>query len=111
MRNIGKVSDASKMWMALDKVRNRTSNLPAKAYAKKSYLDAMTRDIGMVVDEKVRPPEGAMGSFAGMPVYESNLLPQGVLCVFMDKDNKMVGRIVDETYVPNTTEATDQERK
>lgn len=101
------MNNASKMWLALDEVRNRTSDLPAKAYAKKSYLDAMTRDIGIVVDDNLKLPVGAMGSFAGMPVYESNILPQGVLCVFMDKNNKLVGRIVDETYVPDTTEAKD----
>jgi len=97
---MGNMNTASKMWMALDNVRKRTNDMPAKAYAQKHYLDRIAKDVGMVPDEKPRLPEGALGAFAGMPVYESNSLPKGVLCVFMDKDNKMVGRIIDETYEP-----------
>jgi hypothetical protein len=35
-----------------------------------------------------------------MPIYPSALLPRGVHCVFMDKNNMPLGMIVDETYEP-----------
>ncbi len=90
----------SKMWEGLDRIRNGTSNLPAKAYARKSFLDAISEQIGMVQDDKYTVPAGAVASFAGMPVYLTESLPQGVLCWFIDKDDKPLGQIIDDTYVP-----------
>ena len=89
----------SKMLEGLDKVRNGTSNLPSTAYARRSYIDSISKQIGVVPDAKAKVPEGAMAAFAGMPVYQTDLLPKGVLCLLLDKDNKPVGQIVDETYV------------
>ena len=90
----------SRMWEGLDKVRNTTSNLPAKAYALKSYIDGIAEQTQMVKDDKYSPPQGAMAAFAGMPVYETNSLPKGVLCMFLDRDNNPVGQIVNEDYEP-----------
>lgn len=96
------MDSVSKMFEELDKLRNGTSKLPAKAFARQSYLDAIERSAGMTpIEPHISGlPHGAMAGFAGMPVYRSDILPKGVLCLFLDKDHMPIGKIVDDTYEP-----------
>src|SRR5262245_24201098 len=96
------MDEIGKLFEGLDELRNGTSNLPAKAFARQSYLDAIERRIGKVPNEPHISglPHGAFADLGGMPVYRSEILPKGVLCLFLDKDNKPVGQVVDDTYVP-----------
>jgi hypothetical protein len=80
----------------------KVGSLPAKAFATKEYIKALERGVEdtvpLVKDESAKPADGAMMEMLGMPVYLSTLLPKGVRCIFMDRNNQPLGMIVDETY-------------
>lgn len=80
---------------AIAKYRNEARNLPSRAYIRKSYLDLLKSAVP--IGQPVKP---ALADFSGLPIVESAMLPQGVLCMFVNKDHMPLGMIVDDTYVP-----------
>jgi len=91
--------------------------LPDKAYATETFIKSIPlQQNELVSDANATLPKGAFMLLCGMPVYISNVLPRGVLCMFMKKKQMNAeamglgypsleydvpcGMIVDDTYVP-----------
>jgi hypothetical protein len=98
-------SDIFSLGTMIERMRQheaKVGRLPDKAFATKEYMKALVRGAEdttpLIKDENANPADGAMMEMLGMPFYLSSLLPKGVRCIFMDKNNQPLGMIVDETY-------------
>lgn len=90
----------SKMWEAFDDIKKSASGLPAKAYARKLFIDTLEKASQKApTEETYSQNHGMLSKFAGMPIHLTENLPQGVLCMIVDKDNKPLTMMTDDTYV------------